>query len=166
MFDLIVVGGGPDGSSAAGWAGKLGLKTHLVEKEQFPRYKACGGAVTEQALSHLDFDLPPGLREATILAARVHYGASSIEARMDSPLAYTVSRSAFDTHLLDTPGAFEVLCRAGGADRIVFGSGTPERYFESAANMLNTSELTPEQRRKISQDNLREFLGQRRKTWV
>jgi len=101
MFDLIVVGGGPAGSSAAGWAGKLGLKTLLVEKEQFPRYKACGGAVTEQALSHLDFDLPSELREATILAARVHYGASSIEARMDSPLAYTVSRSAFDAYLLE-----------------------------------------------------------------
>jgi len=101
MFDLIVAGGGPAGSSAARLAGKLGLKTLLLEKEQFPRYKACGGAVTEQALSHLDFDLPPGLREATILAARVHYGASSIEARMDSPLAYTVSRSAFDTYLLE-----------------------------------------------------------------
>ena len=101
MYDLIVVGGGPAGSSAARLAGKLGLKTLLLEKEQFPRYKACGGAVTEQALSHLDFDLPPGLREATILAARVHYGASSIEARMDSPLAYTVSRSAFDTYLLE-----------------------------------------------------------------
>lgn len=72
----------------------------------------------------------------------------------------------FDTHLLDTPGALEVLCREGGADRIVFGSGTPERYFESALNMLNTSDLTPEQRGKLSRDNLREFLGQGRATWV
>jgi geranylgeranyl reductase family protein len=101
MFDLIVVGGGPAGSSAARLAGKLGLKTLLVEKKQFPRYKACGGAVTEQALSHLDFDLPRELAEANIFAARVHHGASSIEARMDSPIAYMVRRSAFDNYLLE-----------------------------------------------------------------
>jgi geranylgeranyl reductase family protein len=101
MFDLIVVGGGPAGSSAAALAGKLGLKTLLLEKEQFPRYKACGGAITEQALSHLGFDVPRELPEATIVAARVHYGGSSIEARMDSPIAYMVSRSSFDNYLLE-----------------------------------------------------------------
>ena len=36
MFDLIVVGGGPAGSSAAGLAGKLGLETLLLEQEPFP----------------------------------------------------------------------------------------------------------------------------------
>ncbi|HEM62039.1 MAG TPA: FAD-dependent oxidoreductase, partial [Chloroflexi bacterium] len=33
MFDLIVVGGGPAGSSAARRASVLGLKTLLLEKE-------------------------------------------------------------------------------------------------------------------------------------
>jgi len=75
-------------------------------------------------------------------------------------------RFYFDTHLLDTPGAFEVLCQAGGAERIAFGSGTPERYFESALNMLNAANLTPEQQGKISRDNLREFLGRGRAAWV
>ena len=101
MFDLIVVGAGPAGSSAARRAGKLGLETFLLDKEQFPRYKACGGGVTERALSHLDFDLPIDLWEATIFAARVHYGNNSIEASRSSPIARMVSRSAFDACLLE-----------------------------------------------------------------
>jgi geranylgeranyl reductase family protein len=113
MYNLIVVGGGPAGSSAASLAGKLGLGTLLLEKEQFPRYKACGGAVTEQALSHLDFDLPQELCEATIFAARVHYGRSSIEARSDDPLAVMVNRSLFDDLLLERARGSGISARIG-----------------------------------------------------
>jgi geranylgeranyl reductase family protein len=101
VFDLVVVGGGPAGCSAARRAGALGLQTLLLEKEQFPRYKACGGGVTQQALSCLDFALPPRLQEATIFAARVNYEGSSIEYRGENPLAVMVSRNAFDALLLD-----------------------------------------------------------------
>jgi ribulose 1,5-bisphosphate synthetase/thiazole synthase len=48
MFEPIIVGAEPAGSSAARRAGKLGLDTLLLEKQRFPRYKACGGGVTER----------------------------------------------------------------------------------------------------------------------
>jgi geranylgeranyl reductase family protein len=101
MRDLIVVGAGPAGSSAAKMAGNLGLETLLIEKERFPRYKPCGGAVTEQGLSYLGFDLPSDLCEATVIAARVHYGGRSIEARREQPIARMVNRSHFDAYLLE-----------------------------------------------------------------
>jgi geranylgeranyl reductase family protein len=101
MLDLIIVGGGPAGASAARLAGTLGLDTLLVDKDKFPRYKACGGAITGQALSYLGFDLPSELCEATIFAARVHYGGRSIEARSDNPITTMVSRDAFDAYLLE-----------------------------------------------------------------
>jgi geranylgeranyl reductase family protein len=113
MLDLIVVGAGPAGSSAARLAGKLGLNTLLIEKEQFPRYKPCGGAVTEQALSHLDFDLPSDLCEATVFAAQVHYGDRSIEARREQPIARMVSRSHFDAYLLKKAREAGVLVSLG-----------------------------------------------------
>lgn len=113
MFDLIVVGAGPAGSSAGRLAAKLGLNTLLIEKEQFPRYKPCGGAVTDQALSYLGFDLPFDLCEATIFAARVHHGGRSIEARRDHPIARMVSRSAFDTYLLGQARETGVAARMG-----------------------------------------------------
>lgn len=60
MYDVIVIGGGPAGSSAARKASSLGLKTLLIEKENFPRYKPCAGAVSDVALSYLDFQIPCG----------------------------------------------------------------------------------------------------------
>ena len=37
-FDLVVIGGGPGGSTAAALARQRGLKVLVVEKEQFPRF--------------------------------------------------------------------------------------------------------------------------------
>jgi len=150
MFDVIIVGGGPAGSSAAKRAGELGLETLLFEKEQFPRYKACGGGVTKQALSYLGFDLPPHLREATIFAARVHFENGSIEARVETPLAVMVSRSAFDAFLLEKARGSGVTVNMGervrgveekgNAVEVVTDQGTYEAAFvivgEGAEGML------------------------------
>jgi geranylgeranyl reductase family protein len=114
MFDLIVVGGGPAGSSAARRAGALGLQTLLLEKEQFPRYKACGGGVTDLALSYLGFALPFHLREATIFSTKVNFENHSIEYRGEKPLAFMVTRSAFDALLLDKAMENDVTARMGG----------------------------------------------------
>ena len=63
MYDLIIGGGGPSGSAAGRAAGKLGLGTLLIEKEEFPRYKPCGGALSEHAISYLDFRIPDYIQE-------------------------------------------------------------------------------------------------------
>src|SRR5690349_13480732 len=38
QFDVIVIGGGPAGSSAAGLLAKKGVSVLLLEREKFPRY--------------------------------------------------------------------------------------------------------------------------------
>lgn len=48
--DVIVVGGGPGGAMAARTCAEKGLRVLLLEKEEVPRYKACGGAVSWKAL--------------------------------------------------------------------------------------------------------------------
>src|SRR5450432_450148 len=45
MYDVIVAGAGPAGSTAAIVLAKQGLRTLLVDRENFPREKACGDAV-------------------------------------------------------------------------------------------------------------------------
>ncbi|MDA7423268.1 geranylgeranyl reductase family protein [Thalassococcus lentus] len=50
-FDLIVIGAGPAGASAALAASRDGLRVALVDKRQFPRDKLCGGALTGRAVS-------------------------------------------------------------------------------------------------------------------
>ncbi|MFH2011724.1 MAG: geranylgeranyl reductase family protein [Pseudomonadota bacterium] len=100
MYDLIIIGGGPSGSAAGRLAGKLGLETLLIEKETFPRYKPCGGAFSEQAMSYLDFDLPQHIHEREIYGARVHFRGQVIERHKKNRMATLVTRSILDDYLL------------------------------------------------------------------
>lgn len=52
-FDLIVVGAGPAGSSAAYHAAKGGLNVLLLDKSRFPRDKICGGGLSPRSLQIL-----------------------------------------------------------------------------------------------------------------
>ena len=52
-YDLIVVGAGPAGSTAARLAALRGARVALVDKAVFPRDKLCGGALTARALTYL-----------------------------------------------------------------------------------------------------------------
>jgi geranylgeranyl reductase family protein len=99
MYDLIVVGAGPAGASAARTAAQLGLKTLLLEKEKIPRSKLCGGGVTPKVLKLFDFTLPSELIECTVRSTRIHVGEGSFNFETGRPLVYMTSRSKFDTFL-------------------------------------------------------------------
>lgn len=99
MYDLIVVGAGPAGSMAARTAAMEGMNTLVLEKEPFPRYKPCGGALSERTVSLLDFRLPNEICERTITGARVHFHDQVLERHTGYNLTTLVTRSVFD-HLL------------------------------------------------------------------
>lgn len=101
MYDVIIVGGGPSGASAGRRAGILGLNTLLLEKEDFPRHKPCGGGLSEHAISYLDFELPEEVIEWEITGARVIFKDQMIEAHKDGRLSTLVSRDVFDNFLLE-----------------------------------------------------------------
>src|SRR3954471_10459977 len=42
MFDVAIVGGGPAGASCAAFCAAAGLRTAVLERENFPREKVCG----------------------------------------------------------------------------------------------------------------------------
>ena len=52
-YDVLVVGAGPAGSSAAYWLAEQDRKVLLVEKKRFPREKACGDGLTPRAVRQL-----------------------------------------------------------------------------------------------------------------
>ena len=54
IFDLIIVGAGPAGSAAALYAHRAGLRALLLEKEQFPRDKICGDAISGKSMTILN----------------------------------------------------------------------------------------------------------------
>src|SRR2546421_12951325 len=51
--DVVVVGAGPGGSSAAYHLAKHGLRVLLLEKTEFPREKVCGDGLTPRAVRQL-----------------------------------------------------------------------------------------------------------------
>jgi flavin-dependent dehydrogenase len=49
-FDVIVVGAGPGGATAAAFLARAGVRTLLLDKAHFPRDKACGDAVCTKSV--------------------------------------------------------------------------------------------------------------------
>ncbi|MCX8118901.1 MAG: geranylgeranyl reductase family protein [Desulfobacterota bacterium] len=99
--DVIVVGGGPGGTTAARICAQKGLKTLLIEKERFPRYKPCGGCLSLKTVRLVDFDLVPVI-ENTIYGAKFSYRLKDpffIESK--GPIAYMVMRDRFDQFLME-----------------------------------------------------------------
>ena len=101
IYDVIVTGGGPAGSTAARTAALRGLDVMILDKSPFPRYKPCGGALSLKALSMLDRPLPPQVLERKITGARVHYRDLVAERHKGYEITWLINRSAFDQHLLE-----------------------------------------------------------------
>ncbi|MET9972108.1 FAD-dependent oxidoreductase, partial [Streptomyces sp. NPDC006356] len=56
VWDVVVVGAGPAGASAAYAAAVAGRSVLLLEKAELPRYKTCGGGIIGPSRD----SLPPG----------------------------------------------------------------------------------------------------------
>lgn len=101
--DVIVVGAGPAGATSARLCAKAGLKTLLIEKERFPRYKACGGALSLKTVRLLGFDLNPVI-ENTIGEAKFTYRLRDpfyVRSESPAPISFLVMRDRFDQFLVD-----------------------------------------------------------------
>ncbi|UCD70691.1 MAG: NAD(P)/FAD-dependent oxidoreductase [Syntrophobacterales bacterium] len=98
-YDVIIVGAGPAGSTTARLCAKKGLRTLLIEKDRFPRYKPCGGYLSPRVLRELDFDIG-GVIESSISEMKLTFRLKDpFSIVSQDPIGYVVMRESFD-HLL------------------------------------------------------------------
>jgi len=80
--DVIVVGAGPAGSSAAWWCAQAGLDVVVLEKATFPREKVCGDGLTPRGVKALDdmgIDTSPAAGWVRHKGLRVQGGGQVVE---------------------------------------------------------------------------------------
>jgi geranylgeranyl reductase family protein len=101
LYDVIIVGAGPAGSTNGYCLAKAGLNVLILEKEKLPRYKPCAGAVTARTLDIMDFDLSPVLEKAINRIYYTHKFKRGYMATAEEPVAYMVMRDKFDYFLAE-----------------------------------------------------------------
>jgi geranylgeranyl reductase family protein len=101
LYDLIVVGAGPAGSTAARVAASAGATVLLLDRATFPRDKPCGGGVNLRAAKLLPFSLGP-VAERTITGLTVTLNLRpAFSRRTDQPLCYMTQRTRLDALLAE-----------------------------------------------------------------
>jgi geranylgeranyl reductase family protein len=100
-WDVVVVGAGPAGASAARVAADHGARVLLLDKARFPRYKTCGGGLIGVSRNYLapgvsyDFD-----RRISAVGFSRHMGRITRRSGPDAALVM-VQRETFDQQNVD-----------------------------------------------------------------
>ena len=115
-FDVIVVGAGPAGSTAAKLLGEAGASTLLLDKSAFPRDKPCGGGISARLLNRFPY-LEAAL--ATIPVNRVN------KVYLESPAGYSVDYQSGDPLYL--------MIRRCEFDNLLFSMARPRVEFHAPA---------------------------------
>lgn len=100
-FDAIVVGAGPAGSSAARELAAAGARVLVLDRAEFPRYKACGGGIPLRTQDLLPFPIDSVVEDACSLLRVTHGGRHGFVRDSGTPFAHMVMRDRFDALLLD-----------------------------------------------------------------
>ncbi|HZX37431.1 MAG TPA: geranylgeranyl reductase family protein, partial [Streptomyces sp.] len=129
VWDVVVVGAGPAGASAAYAAAVAGREVLLLEKAELPRYKTCGGGIIGPSRD----SLPPGFELP--LLDRVHAVTFSLNGRLSRTrrskrmLFGLINRPEFDAGLVEQAQKAGAVLRTGATVSRVeqHGPAVPDR---------------------------------------
>jgi geranylgeranyl reductase family protein len=107
--DVLIVGGGPAGSTCAAVLAAAGREVLVVDAAVFPRDKPCGGWVTPEVLDELPFSFASYAKDhVTQAISRFRVGridGRAVEVDYGAPVSYGIRRTEFDAYLLRRSGA-------------------------------------------------------------
>lgn len=110
MYDVLIVGGGPAGSTLAWCLRNSNLRVAILDKKTFPRDKVCAGWVTPAVLEEIGLDIEDYRKDniiEPIFGFKVsQIGKPEVETRYtDQPASYSIRRCEFDHYLIRRSGA-------------------------------------------------------------
>jgi len=108
--DVLVVGGGPAGSSCAWSLAKAGLDVRVLDRSQFPRDKTCAGWITPPVLDLLELDVADYRRGGRVFQPITGFctslmGSRQVASSYNHPVSFGIRRCEFDDYLLRRSGA-------------------------------------------------------------
>lgn len=113
QYDVIIVGGGPAGSTTGRECAARGLSVLLIDKALFPRDKPCGGAVSIRAAVLLPFDLGPVIERTTHAIRFSTSRKPRLTQSAQDPLIHFTQRRYLDHFLLEQAKKSGVTVREG-----------------------------------------------------
>lgn len=107
--DVLIVGGGPAGSSCAWQLHRQGMDVMVMDKAQFPRDKVCAGWITPAVAQALQLDIEAYgqqhvLQPITAFRTGLIDG-KDVETRYPTTVSYGIRRCEMDNYLLQRCGA-------------------------------------------------------------
>jgi len=97
-YDVIIVGAGPGGAMAACALGQAGCRVLVLERQEWPRYKPCGGAIPARVFDSLPMACAQTI-ERRVTRVRFQLGEEQVCHDLHGAVAM-VMRSRFDATLL------------------------------------------------------------------
>ncbi|MBZ5610191.1 MAG: geranylgeranyl reductase family protein [Acidobacteriia bacterium] len=119
IFDVIVIGGGPAGATAAKALGEAGVSALLLDKSAFPRDKPCGGGISARVVKRFPYLESALAGIPTKWLSKVYFespGGAAVDYESSQPLYLMIRRCEFD-HLLFSLVQGRVECRTGALVR-------------------------------------------------
>lgn len=106
-YDLLIIGGGPSGSTAAHWAAKLNLKAIIIDAKSFPRDKICGDglpAMTVELLTEIGLNLHdlPSAQVQKVDSIDINTPSNAFHLDSTKTTVFNLARKQFDNYLWST----------------------------------------------------------------